>query len=194
MAYLNIAGILTDTQTHIIDNTTTMRAKLLNWLNDVIRGFLSEPRSWWFLRKTATVTVTSGVVTLPADFGELVSIACGSFIFTPVNNLTYEEQFEGGSGYILTATTLTLYPTPSETSATLVYTVSTATDFTDVATETFLPRECAPYLKRQLLAVYYEYDNDERLSMAYQLAATELRKLKAIDNLRKPVPDYAEFQ
>jgi hypothetical protein len=195
MAFVQPKTILDNVLTRIPDNSAAMRAKCLIWLNEAMRGLTSEPREWEFLKKTAAaLPITANQITLPVDFGRVVSVQVDKTFLTPDEELTDEEAFyvdqSGGAtiaGYTVETTTLTLHPTATGT-ATLSYVSGMPTDYIDDAIDTIFPIEFQNLLTRSVLAVAYETESDEMTPGALQLASVELAKMKRLDNKRKATP------
>jgi len=192
---LTTKAVLDRVFTRIKDNSSTLRVKMLGWLDSAMRDAWSE-RAWIFLEKSVSLTLVNGAITLPADFGDETFLNVdGRYTFTTGDKLTPTEALKadvrGGDvwGYTLSDTAITLHPATDGT-VTLYY-VAKMPDagYADDTTETIFPMEFLPLFERSLLVAFYEYDVDaDRLPTGIQLDAEHLRKLKKLDNSRKPLP------
>lgn len=198
MAFLTTAGVLTATQTFISDQTAALRLRMLTWLNLAMQSVINEPREWEFLKKTASLAVTSNVITLPTDFADFQSLTVGDYFLVPENMLTDTESFEvletGGTiplGFSINemAGTLTILPGTTETTVTLAYKSGMpSTDYTDDSTATIFPLEFRPMFVRHLLTLRNEFDVEDQTIMSAQMSMAELKAMKKLDNKRKAVP------
>jgi len=187
MDYCNTAAILTEALTRVHDNSTDMRTRLLSWLNSVMRSVANYPRKWEFLKKSATIAIGSGVFALPSDFGRVRSVNTGDYLF--VQPLSDSEVFQERIGFTVGATSITLHELDDVTSIDLNYTAAMTADYTDVSTATIFPYECQTYFVRALVSAAYEYDKDNDILPSLGLTEKELKQLRAMDNLRKPLPE-----
>ena len=93
MTYLNGSGMLNDALSMIQDNTTTMRTKMLVFIN-IVAQKLATVRPWLWLTTTATITPVSNVITLPANYGEFKYLNMGTVrTFDERNRLNPGETF-----------------------------------------------------------------------------------------------------
>jgi hypothetical protein len=215
MSFLTGAGIITDAVSILrkSNDSTALRAQLLGWLNILASKLIvARPTGWTFFENgSASITPSSNVLTMPADYGSLKSLQAGtSFCFNETNRLTETEAWQRDnsstglsipSGFtesvadVVTAVgppevtakryQITLHGAGFTEAVTVHYKILPA-DFTDATTETAWPPQCRAVLMRGLLNCFYEYDIDERASLSYQLDAQLLAELKQYDNLRKP--------
>lgn len=192
---LTTKAVLDRVFSRIKDNSSTLRVKMLGWLDSAMRDVCSE-RAWIFLDKSVTLTLSDGSATLPADFGDETFISVGGqYAFTTSDKLTPTAALRAGLlgggvlGYTLTSTTLTLHP--ATTGDIVLSYVAKMPDagYEDGTVDTIFPMEFLPLFERALLAAFYEYDVDaDRLQLGIQLDAEHLRRLKKLDNGRKPLP------
>lgn len=193
MANLTPDEILDKVQARITDQSAAMRVKLLGWLNEIMHDVVNQPRNWQFLKKSASIAVAANALTLPADFGTLTSVQVGDRFFTPDEALTDEEayfwnQITGeAEGYTISGSTLTFVPGTSQTSATVKYNAVVA-DVIDDTTATIFPQEFRNILIAGTLMMFYEYDHDDNYGSQVQLYQMEMKKLKALDNKKTPLP------
>lgn len=202
---MNTKTVLDRAFTRIKDNSATLRVKMLGWLNSAMQDVVNE-RIWLFLDKTVSLPITAGTITLPADFGREIFIKAGYYLYTVGDRQTPQNaaiaDIVGGSlhygyvsgsnyGYTLDASTLTFHPSiPLDTTtAALTYTAAfPVAGYTD-GEDTLFPSEFLPLFERYLLTCFYEYDVDaDRLPVGIQVNADLLRKMKKLDNQRKPLP------
>jgi len=192
---LTTQAVLDRVFTRIKDNSSTLRVKMLGWLDSAMRDAWSE-RAWIFLDKSVTLTLSGGSITLPADFGDETFLNVGDqYALTTGDKLTPTEALKadvrGGDvwGYTISSTAITLHPATTGT-VTLYYTAKMPdAGYADDTTETIFPMEFLPLFERSLLAAFYEYDVDaDRMPLGIQLDTEHLRKLKKLDNGRKPLP------
>lgn len=203
MANLTGQQILDTAISRIRDKSPAMRANLLLWLGQIMQSVLDEPREWVFFsdfRKTVEVAIVSGVATLPEDFEEVVNIQIGTDYFFDLNNIlsdrdafTINADFPNDStprGIQITNTEVVFIPGVEDGTATLNYRprLTAVTDSTD---ETAWPPEFLNLFVRGLLTAYYEHDLNPSLGYSVSLDYEEMRKLKAIDNRRKPVAKFS---
>jgi hypothetical protein len=199
MEYINPKTFLDGILLKVQDNSTQMRSRFLDYFNASCRELADEPRDWHFLRKTSTVTVTSGVITKPSDYDRFVSITNSSDFFLKRNDLlTSEEAFQMETTYgtgtgipkgiVETLTTLKLWPIPTDTSASLTYVQAVPGTYLDVTTATVFPKRCVEWLRRRCLTHYYEYDQDERFVPSQVLLEKEIFALKYWDNRQEGLP------
>lgn len=194
MNYLNTKQVLDLVFNRVRDNSPALRVKMLGWLNSLIQSVVNE-RAWTFLEKTVTLPITSGSITLPADFAGETFVKTGLFIFTTADRLTDADaerwDIYGGDpqGYTIANGLLTFHGTVSGT-ATLTYTAGfPAAGYADGVVDMVLPIEFMPLLERGLLTAFYEYDVDtDRLPVSLQIDQEALRKIKRLDNSRRPLP------
>jgi len=192
---LTTQAVLDRVFTRIKDNSSTLRVKMLGWLDSAMRDAWSE-RAWIFLDKSVTLTLSGGSITLPADFGDETFLNVGDqYALTTGDKLTPTEALKadvrGGDvwGYTISSTAITLHPATTGT-VTLYYTAKMPdAGYADDTTETIFPMEFLPLFERSLLAAFYEYDVDaDRMPLGIELDTEHLRKLKKLDNGRKPLP------
>lgn len=191
MAWLTTKSVLDAVQSRIVDQSDNLRAKMLVWLNIAMQQVLNEPRDWEFLKKSASVTVTNSVITLPADFGDFLSLECGDYFYTTESQLTPDEVIMEYEGFVIDELlgTLTIYPATIEVTATLKYKAAfPVTDYTDGTGATLFPAEFRPLFTRYVMTVRDEFDAEAEASMSFKLDQLELKKMKALDNKRKAVP------
>lgn len=190
---LTTKQILDSFFTTVKDNGSTLRARAIEWLH-VLMMSAADERDWLFLKKTsAALTITANAVTLPADFSIEVCIALGTVLLTPKNKLTDEQAFaadngEGGAGYTIEGSALKLHGETTETTAVVTY-IAHVPDagYGDSTTATIFPAEFLPLFVRSLKTAFLEYDVDlDRLPVSLQLDAAELRRMKRLDNRRRP--------
>lgn len=194
--YLNTHDMLDSLQTRIPDKSTATRANMLAWLNDAMRAVVNEPREWEFLKKTASLTITDSRITLPDDFGRVISIQIGSeFCFTQSDELTEKQAFDvtngiypNYAGYLCDLTYITFYGSFTGTTAVLTYLIQMNADYADVATATIFPIEFGLLLKRSVMSVYKEGNEEPSATLSVQLDAKELRTMKILDNRKKGTP------
>lgn len=214
MTFLNGAGIIDDALTIIRNDSTSVRANMLSWLNIASQKLVvARPTRWTFL-ENGSVYVTpdsNNALTMPADYEDLISLQGGTdFLLDKRNLLTPGEAWEEDNssvgqampyGYTeavgLVVTTvgppavysrgyiITLHGAAYANPVTVNYSIS-PTDFTDDTTESAWPSACLPIFQRTLLDGFYEYDFDERAAISYQLNQQLLSQLKQWDNMRKP--------
>lgn len=198
MAALTTKAVLDRVFNRVKDNSPSLRVKMTDWLNSAMQDAWAE-RSWLFLEKKVDLLITAGSITLPADFGDEIFIRIGnSFIFTTGDNLTPSDAVRwdvaGGDpqGYTTDDTALTFHPAVSGT-ATLTYTAKVPdVGYTDGTDATIFPREFLPLFERALLEAFYEYDVDtDRLPNGIRLNAEEMRRMKKLDNSRRPLPQLS---
>jgi hypothetical protein len=177
------------------DNSPALRVKMLDWLNSSMQDVWSE-RSWLFLEKTVDLAIVAGAITLPTDFGDEIFVRIGnSFIFTTGDNITPSDatrwDVAGGDphGYTTDDTSLVFHPAASGT-ASLTYTAKfPAAGYADDTTNTIFPTEFTPLFERAMLTAFYEYDVDtDRAPVSIQIDQQQLRRLKKLDNQRRPLP------
>lgn len=191
---MNTKTVLDRVFTRIKDNSPTLRVKMLGWLNSAMQDVVNE-RAWLFLDKTVSLPITASAITLPADFGRETFISVGYYLFTIGDRLTPEaaalaDSYGGDpAGYTLDATVLTFHPSITGT-ANLTYTAAfPAAGYADDMTGTLFPDEFLPLFSQYLLTCFYEYDVDaDRLPLGLQVNAEQLRRMKKLDNQRKPLP------
>ena len=96
MDFLTGAGIIDDALSTIKNNSTSVRGKMLVWLNVLAQKLVTaRPIGWTFFQNgTATVTPADNILTMPADYGQLKSLIGGtSFFFDKRNILTDAEAW-----------------------------------------------------------------------------------------------------
>ena len=198
MAALTTKAVLDRVFNRVKDNSPSLRVKMTDWLNSAMQSAWAE-RSWLFLEKKVDIAIVAGSITLPADFGDEIFIRIGnSFIFTTGDNLTPADAVRwdvaGGDpqGYTTDDTLLTFHPAVSGT-ATLTYTAKVPdVGYTDGTDDTIFPREFLPLFERALLEAFYEYDVDtDRLPNGIRLNTEEMRRMKKLDNGRRPLPQLS---
>ncbi len=190
MTFLNTKAVLDDAQTIIQDSSTILRAKMLTWLNNIFQR-LGNEFPWSCTIKTSTpLTVTANAVTLPTDFSLVDKLTLGNYKFMTVDEVNERNSFlwaGGGTtpiGYYIVGNTLTLVPGTSEVSATLRYNPEIP-KYTDGTSDTAFSSAFGPIVQRALLDMYYEYDADNRASLAVPFNQEMLRGLIAKE-LRNP--------
>jgi hypothetical protein len=191
---MNTKTVLDRVFTRIKDNSSTLRVKMLGWLNSVMQDVVNE-RAWLFLDKSVTLPITAGAIVLPADFGRETFIRSGDYLFTIGDRLAPQEaalaDSYGGDphGYTVEGATITFHPATTGT-ASLSYTAAfPALGYFDSTDETLFPDEFLPLFAQYLLTCFYEYDVDaDRLPVGLQVNAEQLRRMKKLDNQRKPLP------
>lgn len=210
MTYLTGKGIIDDVLTIIKNNSNPVRTKMLVWLN-VVAQKLATDRAWQFLNNgTATLTPTSNVITLPADYGQIINIRSGAdFFLTQEDKLSEEDAWrldnaEPGAlvprGYtesvkdtivsdVITArvNTIKLYGADVTGSVVVKYIIEPQ-PILDTVGLTCWPVQCRSLFMRSCLDFFYEYDLDERSALSYQLNESELYVVKKWDNTQKPKP------
>lgn len=209
MTFLTGAGMIDDALSIIRNNSTSVRGKMLRWIN-IVAQKMAVVRPWTFLANgTAIITPVNNVLTLPADYGEIESLQAGViFSFDSRNRLTPGEALRadnGGSGLsrpsgftesilavtdpdtgVITRTPIiTLHGSGFTDPVAVNYTIEPG-DIADSASSTCWPVKCRPLFQRALLDFFYEYDMDERTAISYQLNESELSELKKWDNSQKP--------
>ena len=194
MTYLNGSGMLNDALSMIQDNTTTMRTKMLVFIN-IVAQKLATVRPWLWLTTTATITPVSNVITLPANYGEFKYLNMGTVrTFDERNRLNPGETFQADNtnvgyaypiGFTEANGTITLHGAGWADPVVLGYVIEPP-DITDSATDTIWPVKCRSVFIKSILDWYYEYDMDDRKSGSIQIAAAELSDLKQWDNMQKP--------
>jgi hypothetical protein len=193
MAFLATKSILDATQTLIADQSAAYRLKMLTWLNLAMQTVVNQPRDWEFLKKTASLPVTSNAITLPADYADFESLTVGDYFFTTADQLTGAEAFESveSAGFVIDekAGTITILPATEETTVTLAYKgTMPAADYADDTTATIFPQEFKPLFVRILKTISNEVDVEDQYTVSLQLSDTDLRTMKALDNKRKALP------
>ncbi len=187
--------ILDQVFTRVRDNSATLRVKMLGWLNSAMREVWAE-RAWIFLEKTVDLPISGGSITLPADFGDETFIRIGdSFVFTTGDKLTPSDaaryDVAGGdpAGYTSDGTYITFHPAATGI-VSLSYVAKVPDDgYQDGTGATIFPMEFLGLFERAMLEAYYEYDVDtDRLPNGIRLNQEGLRRMKKLDNSRKPLP------
>lgn len=173
--------VLDIVQSKIHDGSAAMRAKLLIWFNEACRVAYNA-RTWDLLVAESTLTVTSGAIAVPTDLYQLISIQIDDYLYKPAMGDSYADSFD---------TTLTLDPPPSSSTVLMRYIKALDADYPDNTGATLFPVEFKNLLAAITLTKYYEYENDPRLSVQAQVAATEMSQLKALDNRRKAPFTYS---
>jgi hypothetical protein len=208
MTFLTGAGIIDDAMSIIRNNSTSVRLKMLRWTN-IVAQKLAVVRPWTFLGNgTAIITPVSNVLSLPADYGEIVTLqASGVFTLDCRHRLTPGEAQRAdnaatglsrpygftesivsatdGQGVITRTPKITLHGYGFTDPVTVNYTIEPGA-IADSAILTCWPTKCRPIFQRALIDGFYEYDMDERAALSYQLNAAELSELKKWDNSQKP--------
>ena len=190
---LTTKQILDSFFTTVKDNSSALRTRATEWLHTLMMSAADE-RSWLFLKKaSAALPITANTVTLPSDFSMEVCIKLGTILLTPENKLTDEEAFaadngEGGAGYTIDGSTLKLHGETTATTAVVTY-IAHVPDagYGDSTTATIFPAEFLPLFVRSLKTAFLEYDVDlDRLPISLQLDGAELRRMKKLDDRRRP--------
>ena len=193
MTFLTGAGILDDAMSMIQDTGTTVRAKLLRFVN-VTAQKLAVVRPWLWLNTSATLTPVNNVIVKPADFGEFRFIRFGNVrAFDNRNRLDEGEAWKAdnvvGAAYPIGFTedndNIYLHGAGWADSLILGYTIEPPA-IADSADATSWPVKCRPTFIKAVLDHYYEYDMDERKAVNVQLGVAELAELKKWDNGQKP--------
>lgn len=194
MTFLTGQGMLNDALSIIQDNGTTIRAKMLGYMNMVAQK-LATVRTWQFLNTSVSVTPVNNVITKPADFGEISYISGGSaFFFDTRNRLSAGEAvqadrtsagFNTPVGFTEDNTTITLHGATATGDLVLGYVIEPPA-IADSSAVTVWPAKCRSVFARAILDWYYEYDMDERKAVNVPIAASELSELKKWDNSQKP--------
>jgi len=194
MTYLTTDELLDNILSRLNDNSSAMRAKCLVWLNEAMRSIIRE-RNWEFSTvKGSPAAVVNNTVTMPNNFLDVEYLIVDSYFLKPVNALSEEAAFaidngqSSGIGYKVNPTDITLHGLSDAATATLCYRAGLIADYTDSAAATIFPTEFREVLIQFTMMKYYEFDADERLSIAVQAYGDELKRLKRMDNRRKAVP------
>ena len=168
MSYVTTKGILDDVQTLISDNSAALRARMLTWLNNIFqRTAIAFP--WNCLLKTASISVTTNAITLPADFREVDSIVVGTVTLTTDDEVVDKDGYlwSGGGttpiGYTIVGSTLTFVPGTAASTVSLRY-IQEVPAYADGTSATLFTQKFSPLFQRGLLDIYYEYDADERIA------------------------------
>jgi hypothetical protein len=193
--YVNTKNVLDAALSMAQDNSSTLRSRAIYWFNEVKRDVLNQPRQWWFLKKTASIAVSSNAITLPADFSQLVSIEIGDKFFTPDEALSEEEVFNNTDedavnpepmGFSLSPAAITFCPGASGT-AILTYTPEISASYADNEV-TIFPIECEQLFIEGVRFKYFYFDKDSRMTAADIIYKGEMSALKTLDNKRKAMP------
>ena len=197
MNYLTTKSVLDRVFSRIKDNSSTLRVRMLGWLNSTMQDAVSK-REWTFLEKTVSLTITDNAITLPVDFDRELFIRNGQYIFTVGDRLTAymaaEADIAGGEpyGYTLDATSLTFHPSASGTAELTYQAVFPAAGYEDGTIPTIFPINWLPVFERCMITAFYEYDVDaDRLPLSLQLDAEQIRAMKKLDNQRKAIPQLS---
>lgn len=197
MSFCNTENILDDTISQIQDQTATMRAKLLTWLNmvmqDVAGAKIKKP--WLFLQETLEdQAFSSNAIAKPSDFKKVISVKDGTdWILSDGNRLTEQQIFEATDdsatnptpiGFDITSTEIVFYPGATGT-CDLKYLKEVPT-YTDVDTDTVFPLHMKNVLMEGTLATYFKYDQDPMFSTSQGQYAYFLKKAKKEDNIQQP--------
>lgn len=191
MANMTTTFLLDNTVTAIQDTSATLRARLLNWLNDAIQSIALE-RDWLCLRQTVACPVSGKSITKPSDYGRMVEMRGDGtqWVLTDQHHLSdtsyYGMQNSNGVwnspiGWVEDATTITLLNVPGTATIYLTYIPELGT-YAEGATIPF-PIRFSNWFQRAVLTAYYEYDMDERYAFSAQQTGEELKKLKHNENL-----------
>lgn len=195
MAYLTTKQVLDKFLSRVRDNSAALRVKSLSWLNSLMTDVVNE-RTWEFLNRSVTLTITNNQITLPADFSIERSIEVGDYILTYANKLTDKEAFRSDQsqsgiveGFTVEDGTITFHPS-AEGSAILHYTAQIpSVGYADTAEATIFPLEFVTLFERALMTAFYEYDvNAELLPVGFGIDKTQMRRMKQLDNSRKAKP------
>lgn len=174
---------------YIQDDSDGLETRLLAWANAELQR-LAKMRAWSFLHSSATITLTSGVGTWPADYAKLESIIFSTTCLYPSDYLSdrdiAEQVYNTRPGYTSNSTGFTLYPTSSATDVTLNYQIDVPT-YT-IGQTTVFPTEMMDVINRGVLNAYYEYDMDERITTSLMMYQQLLKEAKKWDNKSKPMP------
>lgn len=184
---LTMPQIINQVISYMHDDTAEMQDRVLAWVNSEITR-LVKMRPWQFLKASATITLTNGTGTFPADFGSLNAIVYGTTCLYPSDRLTdeylAEEGYMGKPGFTQTLTGFTVYP--STDSITLSY--QKAVPLYVATDTTILPDEMIDVIVRGALNAAYEFDMDERVQSSYQVYSQVLKEAKKWDNSLKGKP------
>lgn len=187
---LTTTALLDSMMLAIQDNSATMRARALSWLNDALQGLAIE-RDWLCLRTTVSLPVSDRSITKPADYNRLVELRANgaAWVLTSQHHLSdslyygltpVSGVYDSPSGWVEDATTITMLNTPAASDVLLTY-IPTLGTYAEGATIPF-PVSYSNYLQRALLTTYYEFDMDERYAFSAQQRAMELKQLKHMEN------------
>ena len=190
MANLTTASLLDNLLLSIQDNSTAMRARALNWLNNAIQDIASE-RDWLCLRSSVTLPVSDRSITKPADYGRMYELhgVGAQWVMTDQHHLSdvlyygmrnVSGQFGSPVGWVEDATTITTLNVPDTSTILLTYIPELGT-YADGDTIPF-PVSFSNYFQRALLTTYYEFDMDERYAFSAQQKMEELKQLKHLEN------------
>ena len=191
MANLTTTQVLDDALLNIQDNSTNMRSRFLNWLNNAIQDLAIE-RDWQCLQVSVELPVVNNSLTKPADYGRAVQIRNAStdsqkWCVTTQHKLSDVEHANFKNRNITDAITWTedansiiFTNTLPYSSATLVYIPHLST-YADGDTIPF-PVTFSNYFQRAILTTYYEWEMDERLPQSYKMLADNLKALKHMEN------------
>ena len=156
MSYLNGAGIINDVMSMVQDNTPTLRAKMLIWVN-LSAQQLATVRPWLWLKKSITVTPVNNQITKPLDYGEIDYWNLPTMaVFDDRNNLTPGEAFQADNtsvgyafpiGYTEENTTLTLHGASWSVPTVFGYIVEPPA-IADSIADTVWPTKCRAYFMR----------------------------------------------
>jgi hypothetical protein len=197
--YIKTKNILDDLMYSMPENTPEIRRRMLSWLNASMQGVIAEPREWNFLRRSSTLTVTNGAITVPADFDRVTGIGSSDFSWymDNSNQLSNEDAYRCDAsrtswpmGWTLdpTRTTITLHPATLTGTVTLLYQAGWPGDYPDSINDTIIPTEFTNLLQRAVLSNFYETDqNTDMAPISLQLDQLELKRMRALDNRRNPV-------
>lgn len=190
MSFTNTKAIMDSVQTMIQDNSPALRAKMLTWLNNILKRLAPE-FPWRCLVKSSVIGVAGNVLALPADYQEMDSLKIAGMYFTVDDEMTLSNAFlwaAGGAipiGYLITGQTLTLVPGVPDGNAELVY-LQEVPSYTDSAASILFPSKFQPLLERTLLSTYYEFDADPRANVFTVPFDSELITNLKVTEVRNP--------
>lgn len=196
--YLNTEAVLDKALTKVQDNTPELRAKALDWLNEVRTDIHNQPRLWNFMRGTTTLTVSDNAITLPNGVSEVISLEGDTFLLTPQHILSETEAYllsnqtaDTPQGYIkYPDNTIQFFPGATG-SVIVTYEANANTDLADSPNNTVYPKELENLFILGVRMHYYDYDKDGRFTKEVVLYQDELSKVKAWDNQLKALPKFS---
>lgn len=194
---LTTSGILDDVLSIIQDNSTTMRSKMLQWLNISMQK-LAIYRDWLCLQKTADIVASNGAITLPADFAKFVNAKQSSNWFCDANGRITDREAayfttDGATvpaGFTQDSTKIYFWPASSASGTITLKYVQTVPTYTDTTSATLWPEQFRAVLQQDTLSAYYAYDMDERAPLSLQLTEACLKEVVRWENRQIAVPFY----
>jgi hypothetical protein len=191
---LTPVSILDNVLAKIQDNSDEIRVKMLGWLNNVIQRLSLEP--WDCLKKTSTsLTITGNAITLPSDFGSIMSVyQTDNFCLTKDNQLSAEEIYAIGTGvdiplgFVISNSTLTFYP--EATGTCIVDYLLEVPSCIDDSTQLVFPVQFRPLIERACLTHYYEFDADDRINVSASIETAEFGRLKEWNYKTEALPRF----